>query len=89
MASEETHRFLAEHPKTAHLAHNVIDDLQAIQNHNQFSIHATRLREFLLAPTLGMDASLRANADWLNDAFTNAHAGTQEIPPASVTLRSF
>ena len=71
MASDETYRFLAQHPDTSHLTENVIAALEAIQSHDHFSTHATRLRETLFAPTLGMEASRKANANWLSDAFTN------------------
>ena len=79
MASDETRRFLAEHPNTANLSHYVNAGLNATQNHDQYSTHVTQLREVLLAPTLGMDASLKANAEWLNDALADVQIARRKF----------
>ena len=79
MASEETQRFLDQHPKTRHLAQNVARALEAIQNYDHYSTLATRLGQILFAPTLGMDASRETNAKWLNDAFVNTQKAREKF----------
>ena len=53
MASEETQRFLDQHPNTRHLTQKVATALEAIQNHDQFSTLATQLTQNALRTDAG------------------------------------
>ena len=78
-ASGKTRDFLRERNGPEGSAARVEAALRAVENDPAFELQAARIREYLRAPTLGMDIARRANAGWLTETFSDRQLARQRL----------
>ena len=71
MGGTRVQEFLKSNIKDDETLEKAITALEAVRNSQDFAPHADRIRAQCNEPAVGLSLAQRANADWLNDAFSS------------------
>lgn len=92
MAGEAAKSFLEQNVQDAELAGKAKTALSKIREDAAFASHAERIRAELSEPSIGTALARAANAQWLNEVFTNrqtaVHRLGQPLCPADAASRT-